>query len=78
MATCTRLIMMMVTVVIMVIMWMVIEDDAEHGKDERVQMKMTITGVLVMMTIVMVRMKMGGWTHLNRSQANLPRQPMLN
>lgn len=75
MATCTRLIMMMVTVVIM---WMVIEDDAEHGKDERVQMKMTITGVLVMMTIVMVRMKMGGWTHLNRSQANLPRQPILN
>ena len=54
------------------------EDDAEHGKDERVQMKMTITGVLVMMTIVMVRMKMGGWTHLNRSQANLPRQPILN
>ena len=78
MATCTRLIMMMVTVVIMVILWMVIEDDAEHGKDERVQMKMTITGVLVMMTIVMVRMKMGGWTHLNRSQANLPRQPILN
>ena len=75
MATCTRLIMMMVTVVIM---WMVIEDDAKHGKDERVQMKMTITGVLVMMTIVMVRMKMGGWTHLNRSQANLPRQPILN
>ena len=75
MATCTRLIMMMVTVVIM---GMVIEDDAEHGKDERVQMKMTITGVLVMMTIVMVRMKMGGWTHLNRSQANLPRQPILN
>ena len=30
MATCTRLIMMMVTVVIM---WMVIEDDAEHGGD---------------------------------------------